>query len=72
MGLQKIVLKITDMHCPSCSLNVDGALEETPGVISARTSYAKAESVVIYEPTKIGLSQILSVIKSQGYAVQHG
>ena len=39
---QEVVLKIDGMHCTSCSLSIDGELEDLPGVISASTSYAKS------------------------------
>ena len=37
---EQVTLKITGMHCPSCAMNIDGALEDTAGVIEAETSYA--------------------------------
>lgn len=42
-----ITLKLSGLHCASCSLNIDGELEEVSGVISSNTSYARQESVLI-------------------------
>lgn len=67
---EKIVLKIKGMHCVSCSLNIDGELEDTPGVISATTSYAKGESQVIYDTEKISVGQIEKVISKLGYYLE--
>lgn len=61
---------IKGMHCPSCALNIDGALEETPGIKSASTSYAKARVSVNFDPTTISEDTIKKVIQEQGYQAE--
>lgn len=63
--------KIEGMHCTSCSLNIDGELEDTPGVLSAQTSYAKAVTKVTFDPQKITPEKMITVIKKAGYTAQH-
>ena len=63
-------IAISGMHCTSCSMNVDGELEELDGVISATTSYAKQKSVVEYDPQKVSQKEIEKVIKELGYTIQ--
>ncbi|MBP9700017.1 heavy-metal-associated domain-containing protein [Candidatus Woesebacteria bacterium] len=58
---------IKGMHCPSCALNIDGALEDTPGIKSASTSFAKARVFVEFDPTTISEETIKKVIQEQGY-----
>ncbi len=62
-------LKLSGLHCSSCSINIDGELEETTGVLSSHTSYAKQESVVNYDPAKISLSEIYKTIEKLGYKI---
>lgn len=38
--------QITNMHCTMCSMNIDGALEDLPGVTEATTSFARSRSEV--------------------------
>ena len=64
-----VKIKIDGMHCTSCSMNVDGELEDLAGVFSATTSYAKQESVIEYDPAKVSVSQMEDVIKELGYKV---
>lgn len=64
-----ITLKLNGLHCTSCSLNIDGELEELPGVISASTSYAKQETVINYDPQLISPAKCKSVIEKLGYQV---
>ena len=63
-------ISIDGMHCTSCSMTVDGELEELDGVIAAETSYAKQESIVEYDPQKTNLDKIKKVIKNLGYTVK--
>ena len=55
------------MHCTSCAMNIDGELEDTQGVKTANTSYAKAITEVEYDSEKISAEQISTVIKNSGY-----
>lgn len=64
-----ITLKLSGLHCSSCSLNIDGELEELNGVISSNTSYARQQSVITYDPNKIDPSKFNDVITGLGYQV---
>lgn len=66
---ETIILKIDGMHCMSCSMNIDGALEDTPGVIEADTNYAKGESKVIFDPEQVTTKKMSQVIEKLGYRV---
>lgn len=59
--------KILDMHCSSCALTIDMDLEELDGVNSAKTSYAKAELEIEFDPEKVSDDLILETIKKSGY-----
>jgi P-type Cu+ transporter len=67
---EKIVLKLSGMHCSSCAINIDGELEDTEGVQSASTSFARQRVEVRFDPEKISLVQIAEIIKKAGYEVQ--
>lgn len=62
--------KIEGMHCSSCAMNIDGKLEDTEGVFEATTSYAKAQTKVVFDPEKVSPAQIKKVIKKAGYTVK--
>lgn len=66
---EKLELKIDGMHCTSCSMNIDGELEDLDGVIDASTSYAKATSIVTFDPTKTDKKKIVAAIEKTGYRV---
>lgn len=60
-------LTITGMHCTSCAMNIDGVLEETDGVLTAQTSYARAEVKITYDPLKISKEDILQTLQQFEY-----
>lgn len=68
-GGKRTVFKIDGMHCVSCSMNIDGALEDMDGVYEAKTSYAKGETVVRWNPEKVTEEKLRKTIESLGYAV---
>ena len=65
----KITFKIGKMHCVSCGLNIDGSLEDLPGVISASTNYARAITEVEYDPKQVNPAKLKKAIEDQGYEV---
>lgn len=60
---------IKGMHCTSCAMNIDGALEDLPGVVSSDTSYAKAKTTVTYDESQVKLEKIKAAIEAEGYTV---
>ena len=67
---EKVVFKIGGMHCTSCSMNIDGELEDLAGVLNATTSYATAQTTIEYDPTKVQPTQLKAVIEGLEYTVE--
>lgn len=61
---------IVDMECVSCSITIDGDLEDKEGVKKAHTSYAKAMTEVEFDPEKISEKEIIKIIKQAGYTAE--
>lgn len=66
---QTVTFKLGGMHCTSCAINIDGALEDTDGVLNAQTNYAKAFVKIEYNPDQVSTKTLKKVIKDQGYQV---
>ncbi|MFA5991505.1 MAG: cation transporter [Candidatus Doudnabacteria bacterium] len=67
---QVLKIHINGMHCTSCSMNIDGELEDTAGIIKADTSYAKEQTMVEFDADKISPEKILEIIKATGYEAE--
>lgn len=65
--MKTITLKITGMHCVSCTMNIDGELEDTKGVKESSTNFIKAKTVVSYDETLVTDKDIIKIIKTAGY-----
>ncbi len=66
--MTKLKLKIDGMHCTSCAMNIDGELEDTEGVKSSNTNYAKQHTEVEFDEDKISQKKIIEIVKSVGYS----
>jgi copper chaperone len=58
---------VTGMHCGSCGLLIDEALEETDGVHRAQTSVRAGRTVVDADPAAVEPAALLAVIETAGY-----
>jgi copper chaperone CopZ len=66
----RTTLRIAGMHCASCAMAIDLALEDLPGVAEARTSYARGTTEVAFDPARVGLGALIAAIREAGYAAQ--
>jgi copper chaperone CopZ len=64
----KVILKLKDMHCTSCSVLIDTVLEEIPGVASAKTSYTDQKTVVEFDESLVQVDKLIEAIKKEGYS----
>lgn len=67
---QKIKFKISGMHCVSCAMNIDGELEDTEGIKSSSTNFAKAVTEVEFENDKVKEEIIVKTIEKVGYSAK--
>lgn len=68
--MKKVIFTIVDMHCVSCSITIDGDLEDREGVKESKTNYAKSQTEVEFDPHKVTEEEILAVIKKSGYTAK--
>jgi copper chaperone CopZ len=66
---ETITLKLSGLHCTSCSLNIDGELEDLDGVIESRTSYPKSQTTITFDPQKVNENTLRQTIIKLGYEV---
>jgi copper chaperone len=63
-------LLVSGMHCGSCGMLIDEALEELAGVASSDTNVRKGRTKVDYDPARTSVDEIVKEIAGLGYAVQ--
>ena len=62
--------QIPDMHCVGCTIAVEGAIEDLPGVKAANANYARQIADVEYDETQITTAAIIAAVQEAGYAAQ--
>ncbi len=68
--MEKATFKIIGMHCVSCAMNIDGELEDSGKVQSVSTNFAKAQTVVEFDPNLISEEEIRETIQKVGYTAE--
>jgi len=66
---QELLIHIEGMHCPSCAIALDFAIEEEMGIYSAKTNFAKSTIKIYYNPVKFDKTRIINIIEKQGYRI---
>ncbi|MCB9359006.1 heavy-metal-associated domain-containing protein [Candidatus Woesearchaeota archaeon] len=60
-------IKTKGMHCTSCEMLVQDALEDENGIIDVKASFKDNEVEVKFDESKISLDKIKEVIKGEGF-----
>lgn len=63
------VFSVSGMHCASCSLLIDDALEDLPGVQDTRTDLRAKRTTVQLDTTLTTPQQVIDTITDLGYTV---
>lgn len=67
MGTINKTYRVEGMHCTSCAMSVDFALEDLEGIESSKTSYATSTAEVAYDDERVSEGAILAAIQAAGY-----
>lgn len=67
MAVARTVLQITGMHCASCGLLIDEALEDLPGVERSATKVRKGRTVVRFDDQTGSVDSMLATLVELGY-----
>ncbi|CAI7977347.1 MULTISPECIES: heavy-metal-associated domain-containing protein [Parafrankia] len=59
--------RVEGMHCASCSLLIDDALEDLPGVRSTRTTLKQGRTTVELDLSRNSPRDVVRVIEELGY-----
>jgi len=63
-GQEMVTLDVSGMTCDVCVETVQSALQAATGVVSAKVSLAQHQAVVVYEPSKTNIGNIVKVVNA--------
>ena len=64
---ERIDLPVTGMTCAACAQRIEKQLAKTDGVSSARVNLATSRATLEYDPQRVGIREMMSVVKDAGY-----
>ncbi len=67
MAKDKARIRILDMHCVSCAVNIEGALKKVDGVVDANVNYNTEEAFIEYDSSIVTNDKLHETIHSAGY-----
>jgi Cu+-exporting ATPase len=65
--VDRLDLQITGMTCAHCAGRITQALQEVAGVRQAHVNYTTGIANVVYEPSQVGPTALLTLIRQAGY-----
>jgi len=69
VGTATARIPLKNMHCSSCVIRIELALQMTPGVVSAHANLGPNAVDIEYQPEKVDFAAIRQAIESAGYRV---
>ena len=61
------VFEVSGMHCGSCALLIDDALEDLPGVLSTQTTVKQGRATVELDASRSSPDDVVRAIEELGY-----
>jgi len=61
--------QIEGMHCTGCTIAVEGAIEDVPGVKSVNADYARQTADVEFDEIKVTDADIAAAVELAGYSM---
>ena len=63
----EVTLGLIGMHCASCALTIEKALQDTPGVVSAVVNLARETAAVVYNHEIVSESSLKKTVEKAGF-----
>jgi copper chaperone CopZ len=68
--METLNLAVPALHCTSCKLTIEEALEQLNGVADSDVDLDTKQVTMSYHPDTVGNAAITAAIEQAGYAVQ--
>lgn len=65
--MSTVTLRVEGMHCASCGLLIDDALEDLPGVTRSETRMREGRTTVQIDPDRCTPDQLVAAVAEAGY-----
>ena len=66
----KTLLRSRELSCPSCVAKIEKALQNVPGVDSAKVHFNTGRIEVEHDPAQASVPQLVEAVRGAGYEAQ--
>ncbi|MPW22425.1 mercury resistance system periplasmic binding protein MerP [Paraburkholderia sp. CNPSo 3157] len=66
-GFRTVTLDVTNMDCAVCPITVRKALENVPGVATAKVNFATKRAEVVFDPKQAAVDALTKATTDAGY-----
>ncbi|MDG4977019.1 heavy-metal-associated domain-containing protein [Lactococcus lactis] len=68
--MSKIVMKLDELSCPSCMAKIEGVLNTTNGVETAKVLFNASKVKAEFNDNQVTATDLVSKVEGLGYVVQ--
>lgn len=61
---------VLGLSCANCAMSVDWAVEALEGVAESTTSFARGETLVVFDPARLAPADVVAAIERAGYRAE--
>ena len=65
--IARVTLDVPGMNCPACPFTVQKSLKNLKGVLQAEASLEQKKAVVLFDPTKVSIEEMIRATTNAGY-----
>ena len=62
-----VVIRVEGMHCHKCEQTIQRAIKRLPGVDEVEVDFPTSQASVLFDPTKINISDLMQAVNQAGY-----
>lgn len=67
--MQRDLLMLENLNCPTCAAQLEAAARKTPGVTQAKVSFATGTLDISYDQAKVRQTAIFDMVRRHGVSV---
>jgi copper chaperone CopZ len=69
-NVASLTVKIPDMDCPACAVNIERTLVKVAGIVRAEIVFKTKQGVIAYDPARIAPEQVIRAVDETGFKAE--
>lgn len=69
--MNKMIMKLDELSCPSCMTKIEGTIAQTPGVKTVKVLFNASKVKTEFDENIVTRSELVNKVEKLGYEVQN-